>query len=62
MHKRFNQNYICTDKISLFLLPLNFELFFYIKKEKKNSEAHYFCLLISQIQLFTCIPEQKKQL
>lgn len=35
MHKRFNQNYICTDKISLFLLPLNFELFFYIKKEKK---------------------------
>lgn len=28
MHKRFNQNYILTDKISLFLLPMNFELFF----------------------------------
>lgn len=58
MHKRFNQNYIFTDKISLFLLPLNLELFFYIK----NSEARYFCLLISQIQLSTCIPEKKKQL
>lgn len=59
MHKRFNQNYIFTDKISLFLLPMNFELFFFTLN---NSEACYFCLFISQIQSFTCIPEQKKQL
>lgn len=58
MHKRFKQNYIFTDKISLFLLPLNLELFFTLQ----NSQARYFCLFISQIQLSTCIPEQKKQL